>query len=647
MSLSILIHSNAPWCSSGYGKQTRYIAPRLKALGHKVTISAFHGLQAGVLDLDGFEVLPAGVKPWGNDIIEAHAKRCKADMVIAIIDPWVLSDFGHRLPGRFYPWFPVDGAPAAPQLVHSLSATTEGLVYSQFGMTELRKAGLTNMRYVPVGFEEQVFFPVKPTAEECKRVAKESLNIDPNVLLFTMVAANQAYPTRKCFEQHIDAFQKFHAKHPRSILYIHTDPLPIRGGINIYEYLNLVGLHDESVRFPNRYEYHLGFAEPEINRLYNATDLYLGASAGEGFGAPLVEAQACGTPVVTTKATATEELCGAGWLVPPDHKRYYQLGTFHFPPDSDKIYEAMEEFVESDREKLFQEGIKFSKRFTYANTIKEDWLPVLHGLEKRIFASAPVDGVVDVADDKERQWPKIAVVCVVGPDTKFLARFLKLLSEFDYPRDKLTWRFTAHPAARVRLEELLRKVSGPPSMILDPPPQQYKTRREEIYSMSNYLLSKLQDEEYVLLSDSDLIDASRKLLKSMVLQGKDIIAPMVVMDEANDWFYDTWGFRKNGVRFSNMFPYFKDFRWDAGLIELDSVGSFYLMKREIADKFRYTWSSNDKLEHGHVQFCKEARDAGYHVFTDSALLLRHARIDRGHTEEGDWEAPPIIEGLTT
>jgi glycosyltransferase involved in cell wall biosynthesis len=53
--------------------------------------------------------------------------------------------------------------------------------------------------------------------------------------------------------------------------------------------------------------------------LYRGARLLLFPSRGEGFGFPALEAMACGTPVIASRAGSLPELCGdAAWLVDPD-----------------------------------------------------------------------------------------------------------------------------------------------------------------------------------------------------------------------------------------------------------------------------------------------------------------------------------------
>ncbi|MCG7410366.1 glycosyltransferase family 4 protein [Paenibacillus sp. ACRRX] len=60
----------------------------------------------------------------------------------------------------------------------------------------------------------------------------------------------------------------------------------------------------------------LHFARPtdeSVSNLYANCGVFVQTSYHEGFGLPIVEAMACGAPVVTTKAEGNEEFCKNGW----------------------------------------------------------------------------------------------------------------------------------------------------------------------------------------------------------------------------------------------------------------------------------------------------------------------------------------------
>tara|TARA_R100000935_G_C2839131_1_gene170008 strand:+ start:4074 stop:5156 length:1083 start_codon:yes stop_codon:yes gene_type:complete len=55
-------------------------------------------------------------------------------------------------------------------------------------------------------------------------------------------------------------------------------------------------------------EYHQGIPDSELAKIYSGCDIWLFASSREGFGLPILEALACGTPVVATNAGAAADI---------------------------------------------------------------------------------------------------------------------------------------------------------------------------------------------------------------------------------------------------------------------------------------------------------------------------------------------------
>ena len=95
--LRLLMASNGMWVPSGYGVQCGALLPRLAELpefdGRKsIAQFAWYGLQGGVHEVNGFRIYPAGADAYGNDIIGAHTKDFGANLVVTLIDAWVLQD---------------------------------------------------------------------------------------------------------------------------------------------------------------------------------------------------------------------------------------------------------------------------------------------------------------------------------------------------------------------------------------------------------------------------------------------------------------------------------------------------------------------------------------------------------------------------
>lgn len=95
-------------------------------------------------------------------------------------------------------------------------------------------------------------------------------------------------------------------------------------------------------------------------KLYNASEAFLFPSIYEGFGMPIVEAMACGTPVITSDRWSMKELAeGVGELVNPEDPQDIAEKTCKVISDR------------SHREELVKKGLEKAKQFSYLNISKE------------------------------------------------------------------------------------------------------------------------------------------------------------------------------------------------------------------------------------------------------------------------------------
>lgn len=384
--------SNGPWVGTGYGVQTKLFLPRIRSLGHELSATAFYGLQGGILSMNGFTVYPNGFTDYGGDILAANAKHAKADIVITLIDAWVYKP--EMFQGvRWVPLFPVDMEPIPPPVLNAVKHAYQGIVYSQFGKRMAENAGL-DVRYVPHAIDTTVFAP------RDKREAREKVKLPQDAFIVGMVAANKGTPSRKAFQQNIEAFAHFRTHHSDAILVLHTTSGQNgeMAGINLPELCETLGLRvGTDVLFADQYMLRInGYNDEYMATLYSAMDVHLLASMGEGFGVPILEAQACGTPVIVGDWTSMPELCFAGWKVPRPttyvsgygdiQERYWTpLAAYQVIPRIGDILEALEHaYDKRGDEELCQRARNGALAYD-ADTVTETyWKPVLAEIERRI-----------------------------------------------------------------------------------------------------------------------------------------------------------------------------------------------------------------------------------------------------------------------
>lgn len=307
-----------------------------------MAITAFWGHEGSTINWDGIPIYGKGFHLYGQDVMAANASNFKADILISLMDAWVVqTGLLQSYKDKWYPWFPIDHDPLPPPILEAVKHSPKPITMSRFGETLMKNIGV-DCFYVPHGVETDVYKPVD------RKEAREKMFLPKDVFLVGMVAANKGSPPRKAFFQNIAAFKKLHDKHPDSVMYIHT----IHGGaqmtpemVNIKEYCEFIGLEvGRDVLFPDQYLYMLGYPDDRMNYLYNAMDVHMLVSMGEGFGIPILEAQSSGTPVIVGDWTAMGELCFAGWKVDKSDAEpfYTPLGSYQFLPHVDAIAEKLE-----------------------------------------------------------------------------------------------------------------------------------------------------------------------------------------------------------------------------------------------------------------------------------------------------------------
>lgn len=369
---AVQIWSNAPNAATGYGTQTQVLADWLLGNGFEVSVSANFGAQTqpAMMPLpSGRQVLvyPQGYDGYSQDVIMGHYQHFKSSLggkrtvLVTLYDVWVLKNDRLADVDRILSWTPIDHTPVPPE-VYRWSARENVLpvAMSKFGQDQLTRLDV-EAEYIP--------HTVSPMFRR-RKGGGEMVGATDDQFVVMMNAANKGVnPTRKAWSENLLALSVFVADKPDVHIYLHTEAR-CPAGIDINALVKSVGLEDR-VRFPDQYAYRMGMFTPEmLARMYTRADVLLAVSLGEGFGIPTIEAQACGTRVIGSNATATPELVSEdGWLVDGQPEWDPAQHSFWHRPHIHSIVKALNDAYAAKRGES-------KKAIAKANEYSEGkWLP--------------------------------------------------------------------------------------------------------------------------------------------------------------------------------------------------------------------------------------------------------------------------------
>lgn len=162
------------------------------------------------------------------------------------------------------------------------------------------------LKVIPHGVDLDVFKPLDDKEVKAFRNEFFGGEVKDDTFLVVNVSRNQP---RKDIARTIAAFAKFKKKVPNSHLYLHMQSNDLGGSIDeMARTFNLRAGEDYSA--PSNFTSGAGYTIEMVNKIYNAADLCVTTTLGEGWGFITSEAFATKTPIVAPNITSIQDIFG-------------------------------------------------------------------------------------------------------------------------------------------------------------------------------------------------------------------------------------------------------------------------------------------------------------------------------------------------
>lgn len=306
-------------------------------------------------------IYPAALRgdPYGVNRVPELIEKLAPALVFSICDPWTQTRYAaalerYRQRVRTVCYMPIEGAPLEPSVALDLRYIDRLVVYNQFSAKVVqdayRVAAETDptlserpITIIPHGVDTALFHPlVGPPGSDRVAAKKRLLPNTPDFHdSFIVLNANRNQP-RKRIDLTMQGFALFARDKPSNVkLYLHMGLEDC--GWNLAALARRFGIEDRLILTTDQPQLAWETVE-KLNLIYNACDVGINTSIGEGWGLVSFEHAATGAAQIVPRHSACAELWdGAAELMEPSYsliiERTLQEGWYVTP---DTVAQALE-----------------------------------------------------------------------------------------------------------------------------------------------------------------------------------------------------------------------------------------------------------------------------------------------------------------
>jgi glycosyltransferase involved in cell wall biosynthesis len=290
-----------------------------------------------------------------------------------------IGDMAHRYNKLWYSWFPVDYVEWEVSVAKDLLEYDCNLVVmSDWGEKLAKDNFLEPAAKIYHGVDTEIF----KKSDKPKQETRADLNLQQSTYDKFIVGFVGQNMERKRLDKLIEGYAIFAKDKNNVLLLAHTDPFQNDEHNPSYPLTELVARNQLDAKYLHTHpaNYAMKYSDALMAEMYNSMNVHVLPSSGEGFGVPVLEANACGTPSIMTNATTAEQLVGDGKGFLADVESTYMFRGFKRAMVSSASIAGWLQFCYDNPQSVLDAGLKASedaKRYDF-KIIQNQWIELLN-----------------------------------------------------------------------------------------------------------------------------------------------------------------------------------------------------------------------------------------------------------------------------